>query len=516
MSINLYKPTILNKVNKSKTIAVTAMLLIVGVFFLRFVAPFGSIVQYQFNSASDKDKITRVNGIETVESFQPGTSGTLTFVQQIIRKNIATFQLKLLSSTLDGIWVKLRFKGNPKEIKVGVRGSTTERYLYAPVYNDTLQNLTWDQTTAENILFLQKEKTYSSLKEFIKNPPKDKAIATYFVDPTSLSMDTDKKISSSKFNTVLRGSHTMYVKVTKSPLLIELKKIDENLYKGEDILNIEIYKNNQKVAEKKIDDDGIIDNSQLKLTPQMNELTVNDVTPGVYKIILKDMSEGADVRIDSILVNQPGLVLASPVFPVDNKPSVFVTNSKTISVQTLHPVSTQSIRLDDKYDLTVEKATIKYAFNLDQPNFEATNTAKLHTLSIPKNDVIINGNGVFTDELSSYFNPFVVETIELIKLPNVEKVDFILARYTPITKNNDWMEAQIFIDPKNIKIDGDKLFVSLESPDLESYGGEINVDSLEITTTKPSWFGGTPNISSTASPWEAFIGWLQSFFKKVK
>lgn len=150
---------------------------LIAVLAFRYMTPLGSVIHYQFSANKNTDKITKVNGIENVQSFAADKSGgAFSLAQQVIRKNIATFQLKLPTPTIDGIWVKLRFKGNPKEIKVGVKGSANEKYLYTPLYNQAIESLTWDRITNGDVSLWQKERVFTVFDAFTKNPPKIKPL----------------------------------------------------------------------------------------------------------------------------------------------------------------------------------------------------------------------------------------------------------------------------------------------------------------------------------------------------
>jgi len=157
---------------------------------------------------------------------------------------------------------------------------------------------------------------------------------------------------------------------------------------------------------------------------------------------------------------------------------------------------------------------------LDEPATGSANVRDLHTLILPLNDLILSGDGFFAVTRDAYFNPQAVKTVDVTKISNIEIADYVVGRYAPVIKTGDWMEAQVFIDPKNIKVDADTLYFSLESPDLDASGGEITVDTLSITTTKPSWFGKTSaHVSGSwtiRSPWHVISSWLDTFVNGTK
>jgi len=511
-----------NKGTRTQFILILTGAIIVVILAFRYIAPFGAITKSQMTAAKRTGTITKVKGITNAQSLNGrAKDNTFSLLQQVIRTSVATFQLKLTTSSIDGIWLKLRFMGNPKEITVGVRGSTKEKYFYTPLYNQALENLTWNKVTNRGISLWQKESPFTSFDAFVKNPPKDKIISTYFVDPASLFMNTANGAdATASITTTLRGSHTLYTTVTKKPFILTVYKQDANGYIGADTLSIQVYKGSEKLAEQTIPDDGITLANSLTATPQKAEVRIDNPDLGVYKIVLKDNSNGADVRITSVAVNQPKLVIASPIFPMGSTPATLFTNSSVVQMVTYHLKSVQTVRLDDRFKLDVLKENQKYAFHLDEPATGSANVRDLHTLILPLNDLILSGDGFFAVTRDAYFNPQAVKTVDVTKISNIEIADYVVGRYAPVIKTGDWMEAQVFIDPKNIKVDADTLYFSLESPDLDASGGEITVDTLSITTTKPSWFGKTSaHVSGSwtiRSPWHVISSWLDTFVNGTK
>ena len=510
--------------NKFVIIALTAVLCSVVVFFaFRYLTPFGAVVSYQFNSVLNGDKISKINGAEETSSFNPTKTGVLQIPQQTIRQNVVTFNLKLITKPIEGVWVNLRFKGNPKEIKIGVRGSEKENYQYKPLYNQILDSLSWNKTVNDGVTFWQREKKYKDISDLASKPPisNQPKIASYFYNLSDIVMKENSSSSQSslKIEKTLRGSHTLLIKVDKKPFLLTVVKQDINAYKGEDVLSVQIYNGQNKIAEQIIPDDGVTDVSKLMMAPQKSEIKINDIKPGVYTIVLKDMTKNADILIKSIETNQSSLV-SNRVFIDDGKPTTLWTNSKEITMITSHATSVQTVKLDNNYNLKVEKEGKTFAFDLTNPESKtATSSAApvLHKLEIPKNDLNISGDGYFSFSKESFFNPEPIKTVDLSTVSDISTVDYIIANYQKAKKDSEWYTAQAYFDPKDIKVDGDKLYFSLESPDLSSYGGEIVIDNLEVTVKKPGWIKAvspTPKITEEKQA-PNFFQKIINFFKNI-
>ena len=139
----------------------------------------------------------------------------------------------------------------------------------------------------------------------------------------------------------------------------------------------------------------------------------------------------------------------------------------------------QTIKVDEKYDLEIKKIDEQYSFDLKSLAVEKGRN-ELYKLESPKNDLIISGNGYFAFSQDSFFDPEIIKTIDLTELDDLENIDYVLTTLSQAKENNDWLTTEAFFDLKNIKIDDDELYFSLEVPDLNNYGGELEIDYLEI------------------------------------
>jgi len=496
----LQKETMKIKLNKNIFVSIgigLVILIVLGFFTFYYIAPFGAQVVYNFTS-SDKDKISNLNGAQPSESINNNATGTLTIPEQTIRQNIVTFNLKLLSNNIQGVWVNLKFKGDPNELKIGVKGSIDDPYLYKSLYNKILEDLK-DLRIDNGLAFWQKENNFKTFADFAKKPPTDKLIATYFFEPFEIYAYQPVNSATGEFssNKSLRGTHELLIKVDKSPLNINIEKQDQNMYKGPDVLSIQVYKDDKLLVTKEVPDDGIVDATNLMLQPQEAKLELNDIEPGVYRLLLLDESTHSDVRISSIKINQKNVIFNSPVFIVNSKPTKLFTNSLQINALTYHSEGLQTLKINGTKDFEIAKIGVNYQINLGENTNQnqITTASKLNEIDIPQNDLSIKGDGVFTFDKNSFFNPNPLNSVDLTSVTDTSSLDYIIADYQKAKKDGDWNIAQVYIDPKDINIDGDKLYFSLESPGLSQSGGEIAIGSLEVTVNKPGWFNSSSNNS---------------------
>lgn len=517
------------KITKKHILSFIVFGVIVTIILLlayKFIAPFGTRITYQFNPDKNKDKASALTGAEPSANLTANATNSLIIPQQIIRSNIVTFNLKPLSKNIEGVWVNLRFKGNPKEIKVGVKGNTNAQYNYEPLYENTIEALGNVKYENGKLAFWQREKKFNSIANFLENPPLDKKTALYFLEPSDVSVlqsqnNSFGKESSVVINKLLRGTHSFLVKVNTNQLNISLEKLDQNMYQGQDILLIEVYKNNNKIFTKEIPDDGVDEASSLKLSPQKENIEIKSLEKGIYKINLIDKSNG-DVSIKNIGINQSKVIFSSPVFIIDEKPTTLWTNSSKIDVETLHEIGLQTIKIDRSSELSVKERNKRYTFELNKDLDASKSALPIHSLEIPKNDVSVFGNGYFTFSKDAFFESNPLRSVNLTTIANVNEIDYILAHYQRVILDGEWKIAQAYFDPKDIKVDGEKLYFSLEFPGLTSSGNEVVIDSLEVTVNKPGWFNNskiqnvfTKNIGKESNIITRFSSYIKNLFQKL-
>lgn len=485
------------------TIISISILAVISFFTYQYIAPFGTKIIYQFNADKDIDKVSKILGAEQAGNIENNAVNSLIVPRQIIKTNQVTFNLKLLTKQIDGVWANLKFKGNPKEIKLGIKGDTKDNYDYKPLFQADIEIRKSFEKTDNNILFWQKDKTFENFKQFINDPPVGKLTASYNFDPTDLYKLTLASHPSSEnhqviINKLLRGSHSFFVKVDNNELNLTIEKQDRNGYAGQDEMQIEILKGNKKIFTKKIPDDGIEDASNLKLSPQKENINIKNIESGIYLVKLIDKTPNYDININNIKVNQSKISFLPPILIIDEDPVNLWTDCDLIKVYTSHKTSFQTILIDNKDNLDIKEVNKIYTNKLNEDS--ATSSASvLHSLQLPKNDLSIDGDGVFSFSKEAFFDPGIIKMVDLDKVKNTDDIDYIIADYTKVKKNGEWNTAQVYFNPKTIKINGDKLYFSLESPGLAEKNGEITIDSLEVTVEKPGWFNDNSKSKDSSS-----------------
>ncbi len=490
-------------------IGVTAVLLFL---LYKYYAPFGKVVSYTFTS--------KLPGAKETTTFPTSPNSTLKVPSQLIQTSQVRFSVNLLSQKISSIRTKLRFKKNTREIQIGVRGNETDNFTYQPLYQSQLQELAWPETHEGDLTLWQKEKTFSNLGDFIKNVSPEKKIAAYFVNsdklmslkPSEIPKDINTVITSQ-----LRGTHTLLIRVDKSPLTIKVTKQDFNSYEGEDKIKIIVSKDGKTVGEEIIKDDGISTASNLKMQPQEGIVTITDINPGIYQLDLIAEGKGSDSFTSKIEINQQKVIFKNYFYALGSKPTLLWTDAKKVDITTWHPEGLQTVKLNNDIDLKITEINKKYVFDLSA--LSKKNQVNLFQLEFPKNDLVVNYDGYIVLGKDNYFNPDIVKSIPLTTLENLDETDYVISTYQKAKQDGDWLVAETNFDPKDIKNSGDKLYFSLEMPDLAKYGGGLEIDSLEIEVKSDGVLSKTEKDkkeeTKTASPsgkkinvFTRFFGWV--------
>lgn len=463
--------------------------------FLKNFTPFDAKFNYALNDTNS-----------IVSSIGPKTRVKLENGVYIQTDNLIYFTTKMRFH-FDEAKVKIIYKSvSPEqELQAGFKNQSGYSYDTKILYSPVINALTWPNIRSDNLMLFQKVSRFNSVKTFLDKPPSDAVIGTYNLSHNVLNQYVilpNYKPSSKKtiIDTPLRGSHTLYVYLDKEPFQMSFYKQDINWYKGEDALNIKIYKDDDLVYEIVGDDDGISDSSK-KILPE-KKLVVRNPGPelpesGVYKV---DINAPGDTIIKKIETNLSKVVFADSIFLAGSreaygeiikqtKPQKVYTNAALISALTYHKAGIQNITIDNR-NLNLEKVGTTVA----------TKSAQIVSeMIVPKNDVILKGLlGYFAFSRESFFIPakYIVHPVKTEQ--DILLVDYLLADYKKPFREGDWQIAEATFDLSSAVIDNDKLGWIIRAPGLKENNREIMIKDIEVQLIKKPWSIFDKNKFNTA------------------
>lgn len=465
-----------SKIKQIKFISASFGILI-GVSVITFLvykywSPLGKKLILNFKSKGSEISLAKVSEHD----------GNLSIPAQVIKSPTIRFNMDLKSTDIESIVAKLKFKTGPKEIKLGIRGSEKDKFIYQSFYQKLLQDCSWDTIGESGKTLYQKTKNYDDIRQLIEDPPDYRQIASYAINPSMFIQNLlDDKLTPKKeaknieIKTGLRGSHTFVVRVDRAPFYFKLTKQDINMYAGEDKFLLSITLNGQLIEEKSIADDGFVGTEKLKKDPRSVEFNLTDIKPGIYEISAKDESKGSDSVITQIVTNQSKVVIKNDVFTLNDKAITLYTATSPITLTVVHKDYLQTVKLDNTIPLDLKKEGQKYVFDLEKlvKNKKADELYKLET---PKTDLSFNSTGYFAFAPEQYFDPEVIHTTDLNTVASIEEIDYLLTTVPKATQEGEWLTSEIKFNSQDIKLgENKKLYFSLEMPDLAKYSGELEM-----------------------------------------
>lgn len=499
-------------------ISITIITLLILVLAYKYLSPFGKITSYSLP--------LKIPGLMSATTFPPNNNSELKLPSQIIRTEISRFSLNLTPGSIKDIQVKIKFKDNPKELKVGLRGNEKDNYLYRPLYNSSLANLSWFKIEEPSVTLWQKDKKYKTVSDFLNDTKKPGVVGSYLIGIDDLPAGTDQGSSGQGKNIVIdagiRGSQKLLIQVARSPLVIKISKQDLNWYEGEDKLVLQVQKKGEILTEKTIGDDGTTGAAYLMMQPQESTLSLENVKPGTYLLNLINPGKGSDVLIKRIEINQSKAVAVDRAYLMGSKPTTVWTKSGTIYTDTYDHTPNQQVNINGQKSLQITNSKFSYEINLDQ---NGTSTGDvLSSVEFAKNDLVVKSGGYFSFTSDSYFDPETSGFADIKDIDNLESLDYIISKRIQANREGEWITAETAFRADEIgKIDGGKLYFSLEIPELNKFGGELELGELDIKVTSNGLLEPgsqkesiaakqTPNTTNFITPIQNSISRITNFF----
>lgn len=433
------------------------------------LAPTGQMT-YIKNFNRDNYFISKLTPVDRVTPTENG-------VQKIIG-DPAYFILHTLRP-FDTAKLTITYKNNDKKIiETGaLMDKNIWRYDLAPIENKYLEEYlkTWPSVRDKQAVLLMRPPEavsfsplkYSSISGFLSDLPPVNEIALYNYD---LKRDFDlldyvPSTSENDLSLSLRGAYQFYIYIKNEDPYFVFSFSDLNKNKDSDNIDINIYSQNNLVSSWHQVDQGITtDNGHLE-TREGVKINPIKLSSGVYKVEVK---ANDDIITDKIRTKQNKLVFINKIWLADkNKKDITVfTDSSIVNAQTVNPGRLQTIK--------VGSDNLKILETYKQYSLETKNSTNL--ITIPNDDLILSGNGVFATGQNNFFNP------DLKKIgPNFhdEGIKYILANYTPASEENGWKKSTAEFDLKNAYSEPEDSVVSRFAHGSRKYSFLISVPGLK-------------------------------------
>jgi hypothetical protein len=466
----------------SRSLAILLALLVVGFVCISNTSPFN--ISTTYTNSNNKDTLV----------LSPKTRVVSSNGVSIQKDDLIYFGSKMFFK-FDNAVVKIKFKNLSSEQRILLGYSDQRQWHYSSKVLDApfMDNISWTKISSGSAYLYQKKVEYKSLEDFYKNPPQNKFVGVFefanseILQPNIELPNYKPQNKNTSIDVPIRGNAVMNAYLNKEPFNMRFTKRDLNWYADPDVVKVSVFKNQDKVFDATIDDDGNSTNNHKIGQPEI----VNIKNPGpslpeagVYKIVI---DAPVDSVITNITTNLHKIAFEGPLYVADNhevygdivtktKPTTLTTNAQQLSFRSDHGQSKTA---------TIEKQVV----NVKKPKqvFTATNTAPTANISIPGSDMIVNGSGYFALSADQYFAPTPYKILPVNSAEDVAQADYILTDYKTPKHEGDWLVADREFGLHDAVIQKGQLSWLLSAPGLKENKRTVEYKSIEMTLTKKGW-----------------------------
>ena len=415
-----------------------------------------------------------------------GFFGKLTPSERIRDKNTITgdpayFSLRP-SRRFEKAVLTIKYKNNTQLpiTEAGVLADKTVwRYQLKPVENQVIDRLSdeWEKIEEDGVIFLQREKKYAGIDEFLNNLPPAGEIAAYNYDLGIEYILTDytPKNEVKIIDYALRGDYQIYTYLKDEELDFEFDFFDLNKNKDADPVEINLYYRNELIDTRRLADDGIDYDSGVLGEPGKLILHLAGLPEGAYKIEVK---AGDDIVTREIRTSQSKISFLNKIWLYKTGRENFgvYTDAGEVLISTINPGSLQTVKMGGN---SVEVSETYKQFSVKSEK----ETLDLNlVLNLEKDGVILAGRGVFSFDRESIIDPEIKKVDANL---NLAGINYIIASYGVPKGGREWKIARAEFDLTNVYREDRKLSFIISVPGLRDSeeGVEIGEVKIELSGT---------------------------------
>jgi len=449
-------------------------LLSVVVFLLWMAIVPSGVIIYEKDFTKDNYFIRKFSPPERVEAMQNGSQEIIGGPAYFSLRTPRRFSKALLT-------IKYKNEYELPIIETGVLADKTVwRYDLEPLENNIINkmSLAWNVIREGDIVFMQKERKYESVKNFMDDLPDLNTVAIYnydfkapYVLPDYEKEDEEKIIKKS-----LRGSYEFFTYIKEEELDFSFSIIDLNENKDPDNVELFLYYDNERIDYAELDDDGITEDNKEQSARRVLNIKAAGLPAGVYKLELK---ANDDIITKEIKTKQQKLSFINNIWLYrEGEADInLYTNSKNIQARTINPDSLQTIKAG-KNSLALNETYKLFTADV----IKASSTDKYTELSLEKDGVVISGEGVFSFSPESFINPRLAKVDKNLDVIG-ENINYVIAGYNFPAEKDGWKIAQAEFNLNFSYRENGAYSFLLSVPGLkvdDDIGDSILIDEIEI------------------------------------
>ncbi len=358
------------------------------------------------------------------------------------------------------------------------------QYELHPLENTNLDQLKWSKIEAGDTTLWQRQARFTTINDYLTNYYNLNSAAYNFdllkryVLPEYQATTTDTTI-----DRLIRGQWSLYTYVKQEPLEWHFDVVDFNRTVGPDIVTLVVkdWQGNE-IKRYNLADDGQVGDRVGASVVRSLDVSLPGLSEGVYKL---EWQTNNDIFITQIRTKQQVIAFIDALYLANNPeyqdglpklntdPTNLFTTARTIGFSTAHPRGLQTVLVDGK-SVTIG-TTHQEVF--------ATSRIGLASITLPRNDLMIQGDGLFYFDQKQFFNP------EVIKLKNFDpavNVDYVIAGYTsPTIDDNKIRHTSTAFDLSQAYVNQRSIRFIISAPNYVDQGNDISLKSVEVKLYKP-------------------------------
>lgn len=329
-------------------------------------------------------------------------------------------------------------------IELGVlKDKVTGNYELRPLENKIIDELSSDwkeladqDQTATAVYLLQSKNNYQTVKDFLADLNKrnlkdcpdgpEACLAVYNYQLRGDYRPTGPiRVDDYTFNQPVRGAHQLYIYLPSGSQEINMSVVDLNLDPDPDRLTVRLSLDGQEVLSH------ILDDERAETTGVSSEvMNINLPVTSAGALYKLDVRASDDIVISSFTFPTDQFVFINRIWPVSGSGNLkLFTDSSHLQIKTFNPASLGPISFGGK----------KHEISKTYQQLDVSASQAVSEIYLPKDDIIVETNGVFSVSRERLFNP-AYKKIDRFFNPG-EPIKYILANYTKPLVNGELKAA---------------------------------------------------------------------------
>lgn len=365
----------------------------------------------------------------------------------------------------------------------GMTNLAAYAFDFRALSNHTLENLPWTQlpSTIKNEVLFAKQSIKASLTDFLAHQPSRNAVVTYratlpgtYRDPSYTPLGRQQT-----FNVSLRGSHEYVTYIKNEAFDLSLQYQDINRTFGPDEGYIRVYsEDGTRLVDESIIDDGNTTEDQTYSIHTIN-IHKTGLPEGVYRV---ELSGTSDIVWRQFTTTQRFMAFKNTLYIADDvgylstdRQTTFVTNSKSLALQTFHAESAKSIALGSS-TIAIPQSHVIVRSAVTDGGVVAGKT--------DAGDIKIIGEGKFALSKDLFFDPDPKPLTASTNL-NDPAIQYVYASLPPVaTDASGWRTATATFDLASLAKESGAYKFALSLPGLSVDHESVDIHQLTATFHK--------------------------------